>query len=196
MSHPISTQTRDSDEAVESAGVEVHEATAATSAAARDHRTLAELTSPEREELLLGNVGAAQRGSEARSSGLQIVRLSKNFVLSEFHCHDGTHVPGIAVPALRRLVTEVLQPMRDQFGTATIVSGYRHRAYNERIRGAQHSQHIYDESPASVAADVIFKRGNPRQWAHEAERLLHGLGGIGVYRTFGHFDNRPVRSRW
>ena len=90
------------------------------------------------------------------------IRLSENFVVAEFHCHDGTHVPGVAIPGLTRLVRHVLQPMRERFGTCTVNSGFRTPEHNEAIGGVPNSQHIYPVTPSSVAADVKFRVGRNR----------------------------------
>lgn len=120
--------------------------------------------------------------------------LTPHFRMEEFDCKDGTPVPRVAVPALKRLCVDYLEPLRAQFGPAHVMSGYRHRAYNARIGGARFSQHIYDDTPTSVAADLIFSRGRPTQWAHAADKL--GAGGVGTYPSFVHIDNRVGRARW
>lgn len=121
-------------------------------------------------------------------------QLSPHFNVAEFACKDGTKAPLVAIPALKRLCTSYLEPMRAAFGPAIVMSGYRHRAYNERIGGARFSQHIYDDTPTSVAADLIFRTGNPGQWAQLADQL--GAGGVGRYPSFVHVDNRPGEARW
>ncbi len=121
--------------------------------------------------------------------------LSPHFALAEFACKDGTTVPKASVPALQRLCREVLEPLREQFGPCTVMSGYRHKAYNARIGGARFSQHIYDLHPGSVAADLIFSRGRPADWAEAAEPLT-ASGGLGRYPGFVHVDNRPGKARW
>jgi hypothetical protein len=121
--------------------------------------------------------------------------LSPHFRLEEFACKDGTKVPRSSVPALRHLCTEVLEPLREQFGPCDVMSGYRHTAYNSRIGGAKFSQHIYDLHPGSVAADLTFRRGRPADWAEAAEPLCEA-GGLGRYSGFVHVDNRSGRARW
>jgi hypothetical protein len=125
------------------------------------------------------------------------LRLSAHFVLAEFHCKDSqrTPVPAAAVPALRRLVREVLEPMRTKFGVCTVWSGFRTDAKNAQVGGAANSQHLYHRTPKDVAADVTFAQGTPGEWADEADRLLP-RGGVGRYPTFVHVDNRPSRDRW
>ena len=133
------------------------------------------------------------------------MRLSSNFQLSEFDCHDGTPVPQDLADDYRRLCTEVLEPLRREFGVCTIVSGYRPPAYNRSIGGASHSVHMGGRGRGikGVAADVRFARGTPPQWARSADALLTRRfppgGGLGQYHGRGawiHVDTRPYRARW
>lgn len=123
-------------------------------------------------------------------------QLSPHFHVREFACHDGRHVPAVALPALERLCTAFLEPLRATFGPALVLSGYRPEDYNRRIGGARYSQHIYELTPESVAADLIFRTGTPAQWAALGEQL--DAGGVGTYIRSGfvHVDNRPGRARW
>lgn len=131
-------------------------------------------------------------------------QLSPHFNLSEFHTHDGTEVPERSEAAVQRLCRLVLEPMRTLYGPCRVVSGYRHRAYNQKIGGARNSFHVYDEHEAvEVAADVTFSRGNPTLWRHTANVLLlaryRRRGGIGRYPRgrFVHIDTRRGGgSRW
>jgi len=166
---------------------------------ASDSQTLDELDDQERAEL---EEWAAQFEAEAgpEARGISSVRLSKNFVLAEFHCCRShcvaEHVPAKAVPALRWLVAGVLQPMRDQFGRCTVYSGYRNAQHNRHVGGVANSCHRYDVRPQSPAADVAFARGGVEEWAAEARRRLHNIGGVGKYpaQRFVHVDLGPRRS--
>jgi len=133
-------------------------------------------------------------------------KLSPHFYADEFDCHDGTPVPPASIPALRELCVNVLEPLRGKYGACKVMSGYRHRRYNAQIGGARYSQHIYDDAPASVAADLIFARGNPASWARSARwrfatkshwRGRRGQrGGCGRYIRSGfiHVDSGPRRN--
>lgn len=121
-------------------------------------------------------------------------QLTAHFHVREFACKDGRQAPVFSYPALRRLCTSYLEPMRATFGPCLVMSGYRPADYNARIGGARFSQHIYELTPDSVAADLIFRTGTPAQWAALADQL--GAGGVGRYASFVHCDNRPVKARW
>jgi uncharacterized protein YcbK (DUF882 family) len=132
------------------------------------------------------------------------MKLSPHFSLHEFNCHDGTTVPDSAIPALKELCVHVLEPMREKYGPCKVLSGYRHRAYNANIGGARFSQHIYDDTPSSVAADVRFARGTVSQWARgarwrfrtKARWRKNSRGGVGDYVRSGfvHVDSGPRRD--
>jgi uncharacterized protein YcbK (DUF882 family) len=178
------------DDASEVRGVEQIEKTSRLEpeqAAELDSATLDELDEDERAEL--------EGDPETRGPGGG-VRVAPHFLLREFHCKDGTQVPAAAVPAVRRLAKEVLEPMRAKFGPCTVHSGFRTDAYNKRVGGKPGSRHQYHTYPSEPAADVTFQRGTPREWAAEAERFLSGRGGIGTYPGFVHCDIRAVRARW
>lgn len=120
--------------------------------------------------------------------------LSAHFMLSEFAGNDGTLPPLGSTLALRRLCDEVLEPMRAQFGVCTVTSGWRSDARNRLVGGAPNSRHLYHQHPQSPAADVRFARGTPEQWAALAIRLR--VGGVGLYRSHVHVDQRRTLARW
>jgi hypothetical protein len=142
-----------------------------------------------------------KRKIRERADGGQI---TPHFHLNELHTHDarGSAVPVKSWPAVIRLCDDYLEPMRAKFGVCTVLSGYRHRAYNNTLPGAAlNSQHIYDETPGSVAADTRYERGSPQEWVAQAQRLrtqLGNKGGIGRYDRDGfvHIDNRPSAADW
>jgi uncharacterized protein YcbK (DUF882 family) len=131
-------------------------------------------------------------------------RLSPHFTIEEFDCHDGTHVPASAIPALKELCLFVLEPMRAKYGACTVVSGFRTVAHNASVGGAKHSQHIYSQHPSSVAADVHFAHGSVADWAKGARWrystqprwTVKSRGGVGDYPRSGfvHVDSGPRRD--
>jgi uncharacterized protein YcbK (DUF882 family) len=106
-------------------------------------------------------------------------RLSPHFVIEEFDGHDAqrSHVPQAAVPAVKELCVHLLEPLREKFGPCTVTSGYRTKRHNDSIPGsAKNSQHIYTNTPGSVAVDVRFASGSVAQWTAAAKSI---------------FDNKP-----
>jgi hypothetical protein len=167
-------------------------------AAELDRQTLEALADDERAELEAAaeELGQPEVLAERAHASL---RLSANFVLAEFHCCRGhcamAFVPAAATPALRRLVREVLQPLRDEFGRCSVHSGYRNTAHNSHVGGEDNSRHQYHRFPSQVASDVSFVSGSVDQWAAAARRHLGDVGGVGRYpsQRFVHVDLGPLR---
>jgi zinc D-Ala-D-Ala carboxypeptidase len=81
------------------------------------------------------------------------MKLSKNFTMDEM-CRTSTgyiNVPNVPERiALKQLVDNLLQPLRDLYGKPIrVTSGYRSPLVNKSIGGAQSSQHVKGQ-----AADI------------------------------------------
>tara|TARA_S200002703_G_scaffold115312_1_gene100885 strand:+ start:159 stop:626 length:468 start_codon:yes stop_codon:yes gene_type:complete len=81
------------------------------------------------------------------------MRLSKNFVLSEITRSNTAKRLGISnepekkhLESLQRIITNLLQPMRDHLGPIRISSGYRNKELNRAIGGSSRSQHCKGEA--------------------------------------------------
>jgi len=86
------------------------------------------------------------------------MRLSKNFVLSEVVRSNTAKRLGITnepkkehLKNLQRIVTNILQPLRDDLGPIRISSGYRSPSLNRAISGSNKSQHTKGQ-----ALDIQF----------------------------------------
>ena len=67
---------------------------------------------------------------------------------------DGTKVPAAAIPALKELCLDMLEPLRAKYGACTVLSGFRTTAHNaERRRRAA--------EPAQVPRASGLGRGGP-----------------------------------
>ncbi|MFA5345830.1 MAG: D-Ala-D-Ala carboxypeptidase family metallohydrolase [Candidatus Omnitrophota bacterium] len=105
------------------------------------------------------------------------MKLSKNFVLNEFACKDGSNQIMIDY----QLIT-LLQQLRDTLGKSVrITSGYRTASYNKKCGGISTSHHL-----TGKAADIRVSGLSPLELAKAADRI--GFKGIGVYPTFTHVD--------
>ncbi|MCK5772012.1 D-Ala-D-Ala carboxypeptidase family metallohydrolase [Algiphilus sp.] len=113
------------------------------------------------------------------------MRLSRNFALEEFErsqtaARRGVNnaVPGDLLPNLQRLVDQVLQPLRDEFGPVQITSGYRCPALNRYVGGSPRSQHMQ-----ALAADLVIVDHEPVEiceWIAGSslpfDQLIHEFG--------------------
>lgn len=124
----------------------------------------------------------------------QDYKVSSHFTLGEF-IRDDDLVPSAArMRMVRTFARKYLEPLRRVYGAGYIVSGHRTPVRNREVGGAQHSWHVWEWHPGEMAVDVVFERGTPREWYATADQLHPG--GLGVYTTHIHIDNRSYRARW
>ncbi|HPF93330.1 MAG TPA: D-Ala-D-Ala carboxypeptidase family metallohydrolase [Tenuifilaceae bacterium] len=126
-------------------------------------------------------------------------KLSENFTLWEFIRSNRADLLGIMgeqydIPEpyilnLKRLCENVLQPLRNRYGTIHINSGYRSLALNIAIKGAKNSEHMQGKAADIVFADMksgfeyIKKNLTFRQLINE-----HDFSWIHV--SYDEFDNK------
>ena len=123
------------------------------------------------------------------------MKLTENFSLTEFASKDGTAFPAEVVQNLSELAKN-LQALRDHFAKSiTITSGYRSAAHNVRIGGAKDSYHV-----RGMAADITVEGVSPQLVYNAIELLIKSgkmtEGGLGLYKTWTHYDFRGKRIRW
>jgi len=122
-------------------------------------------------------------------------KLTENFNLSEFKCRDGSSVPDEMLENVQ-LLCDNLQVLRDHIGKPIrVISGYRSPKYNRRIGGAKKSQHMI-----SKAADIKVSGMSPAEVKAAIIDLIKDgkmmKGGVGLYKTFTHYDVRGRNARW
>lgn len=124
-----------------------------------------------------------------------MAKITANFSLQEFKCKDGTDVPNNLLPNVLELAKN-LQVLRDYIGKPIVInSAYRTSLYNKKVGGANNSQHL-----VAKAGDLKVAGMTPKALADAIELLIKEgkmkEGGIGVYKTFTHYDIRGVKARW
>jgi uncharacterized protein YcbK (DUF882 family) len=122
------------------------------------------------------------------------IQLAPHFYLDEFDCNDGTPVPEEYHDNVVRLARDLEIFRAEVDEPVTIISAYRHDAYNKKVGGKPRSQH-----KKANAVDITVKSKSPRQVKAILERLIkRGAipdGGIGLYPGFVHYDHGRPR-RW
>ena len=124
-----------------------------------------------------------------------MAKLTKNFGLQEFNSKCGRDIPNEILPNIIELAKN-LQVLRDEVNKPiSITSGYRSPEHNAKVKGAKNSQHI-----KGTAADIKVKGMTPKEVALVIEGLIEQgkikEGGIGIYRTWVHYDIRGKKARW
>lgn len=123
------------------------------------------------------------------------MKLSRNFSLNEFACKDGTPVPDIYFDNVLELALN-LQVIRGALRKPIYInSAYRTPEHNKHIGGSKNSQHLLCK-----AADIRSDKKTPQEIYNLIERLISEgkvkEGGLGLYKTFVHYDIRGTKARW
>lgn len=118
------------------------------------------------------------------------MKLTKNFSLKEFG-----DVPDEYIPNIQELANN-LQVVRDFFDAPIkVTSGYRSPEHNKSTGGAKNSQHLLGK-----AADFKVKGIPPEVVTATIAALIRigaiKEGGIGLYKTWTHYDTRGTKARW
>jgi hypothetical protein len=90
-----------------------------------------------------------------------MVGLSPHFMRSEFEL-DGP-MPDEVVDSYTRLCTDILEPVRAQFGPIVITSGYRPPAANAAAHGQPNSEHMATADFCAADFKIISFKGDMRQ---------------------------------
>jgi hypothetical protein len=129
------------------------------------------------------------------------MKLSENFSLSEFvksgfadkYGIDNTPTPE-ALEYIKKLATEILQPIRDEFGEPIIVSsGYRCERVNNGIGGAKNSDHKYGAAvDIKTVTDTLTD--NRRLW--DCIIRMKDEGKLKCRQIIWEYGRRKVGSDW
>ena len=119
-----------------------------------------------------------------------------NFTLEEFMSKDGSEMPKEIRKNILKLMPE-LQVLRDDIGKPVIInSGYRSPEHNKNIpNAAKDSQHTHGRG-----ADIRVDGMSPKELYDRIEHLINTgqmeQGGLGLYKSHVHYDNRGTKARW
>ena len=121
--------------------------------------------------------------------------MTKNFTKKEFECKGGCEMPDDVYLNIVKLANQ-LQYLRDYLGKPIkINSGFRCESHNEKIGGVKHSQHLLGK-----AADIVVDGINSEFIYHYIQDQIDNgemlQGGLGLYKTFVHYDIRGTKARW
>ena len=123
------------------------------------------------------------------------MKLSTNFSLSEFASADGKAPSSEVLKNLTELAKQ-LEVLRSHIKLPiSVTSGFRSKEHNAKIGGALNSFHVL-----GMAADIQVKGMTPKQVAEAVEKLISEgkmkEGGLGLYKTWVHYDHRGTKARW
>lgn len=114
-------------------------------------------------------------------------KLSDNFRVREFACKDGTDTIFISDG-----LVAVLQQVRSHFKKRVFInSAYRTDKHNRACGGSKYSQHLY-----GLAADIVVEGVSPKEVASYVRKIMPKSGGVGIYSSFIHIDDRKERIDW
>ena len=117
------------------------------------------------------------------------MKLTKNFILEEFACKDGTAVPKRFYGNCKELA-ENLQVLRDSLGVPLeVLSGFRTVKHNKKIGGAPASFHL-TASAVDIKADSL---PTYKIYMRILKLMAEGKmkkGGLKCYPTWVHYDIR------
>ena len=104
-----------------------------------------------------------------------MLKLSESFILQEL-TKTSTGLQNqpdvVEEEKLLYLANFILQPIRDRWGKLYINSGYRSPAVNQRVGGADTSQHCYGEAADFITLEAPLK--DVYRWIVEDSRLAFG----------------------
>lgn len=110
----------------------------------------------------------------------------------ELACKDGAPYPTEWRTTRAVVLAAEFEAIRAEVGKPiTIGSAYRTRAWNRKVGGAKHSQHVEGRAldlypPAGMSVNDLYVVCSRR-----ARTAGSAIRGIGIYPTFVHIDVRP-----
>jgi len=115
-------------------------------------------------------------------------RLSNHFTREEFACKDNCGFDTVDVALL-----DVLELVRETYGSVHINSGSRCKAHNKAVGGSDGSMHRVGK-----AADIVIKDVSATVIYNFLDREFPDTFGLGLYKSPPrvHVDVRSKKARW
>ena len=123
------------------------------------------------------------------------MKVTRNFNSEEFECNCGCDMPYWVRLNIYDLADQ-LQILRDGLSAPIrITNAYRCESHNKSVGGSKNSQHL-----SGKAADIQVAGIDPRDLYNTIRTFIEeGImteGGLGLYKTFVHYDIRKQKARW
>ncbi len=120
--------------------------------------------------------------------------ISQHFSRSEFACHcDANNGKGCGFDAVDIELLDILEKVREKFEKPVHLNcACRCLEKNRSIGSKDTSQHVKGK-----AADIRIDGIAPEEIVFWLDNdILKGRGGLGIYDTFSHIDDRKDKARW
>lgn len=112
-------------------------------------------------------------------------KLTPYFKVREMTCKCGCEQCEVSMELM-----ELLDMVRERFGSVIVNSGFRCVRHNTAVGGSANSMHLRGK-----AADIWCQNVDVDELADFVESLLPRTGGVIRYKTFVHVDVRTIKYR-
>tara|TARA_R110000803_G_C11975935_1_gene320168 strand:- start:747 stop:1130 length:384 start_codon:yes stop_codon:yes gene_type:complete len=124
-----------------------------------------------------------------------IYELTEHFNSNEFDCRDKTITPMHVRANIQHLAT-ALETIHNFYAKPILVhSGYRSASYNNVVGGSSKSFHLLGKA-ADISIEGVEPRALARLLAFCMQMNIIPTGGLGIYKTFVHYDTRGYFVTW
>jgi uncharacterized protein YcbK (DUF882 family) len=129
-------------------------------------------------------------------SSVKLLKMSEHFTwreaLGNIRQVEVKEVTLVMLETAQKFCTDVLQPLREEYGALKITSWIRPPSYNARVSKATASRHLTGDAVDFIPLETsIFKVYNAVNKTHPGGLAMRKRGGM-----FIHIDGRPYKARW
>lgn len=115
-------------------------------------------------------------------------KLAKNFTVGELANVSSDDTVKMISTSRSRKFLQMLQMMRDKFGSMRITSNYRTLSYNRKVGGDAKSRHLYAEAADWYIGKAKITKELTENVTAEWQKICHSFGEVGAinYYTNGY----------